>query len=716
MIIDLRHNKIVADVITEGFERSVKKVLLPLLSEKYGDGLIGIQMYEDYISDKLSFDGEWYYPFTVNTLGGIDTAWVKWRVDKKNFADSIPYAYVGAGEVAFSLCDSVPSAFEEKISGRARYCEEGLVKIKIETTATDPTFLSGRYSQTFVDEMARQLTSVIEREMAVSGIADSSISLLLVFAPGSYMEHTSENATYRRLLLTDKTSAPRDFWVKWTRLDGEGAYTVADAPASCAIVFEMGDGVSQKIRETEYRFLLTGGKDDYHRAMGRKNLGEWKTIVKRAIRRGELVKTEEETLSASFVAELEMKSEPLAITVESTPTATEETFIKFAEEEDDDFARAMRLAREVVGIADESESKEEADESDDEAALDEITRMAMEALRGAAAEYSEPDDEEPTVELEEEIEESESEIEADEDELEEIEETDELDELDEIDEILDEEELSDEEIEQSASDALALEPDEEDGPVEQPSEISREDLEEKLRKEIEASLRIEYEARARQRAEEEAARLRKEQEELRLELQRLQNAAKLAEAEREKELEAERSKQDDLRARIEQQMRAEAKERERLAEAAMLAVEENRRLEEERARIERDRLEAERIAKEERERAELARAAEAERLAREARAAAPAEDSTVYVSKLVKLRFRRSVDPAVTNRIYEIIKATLEYYGKENVNMRIRASLPDSETVNLDFVKIPKDEMELLSNIIKVLGNSGLGIAKAVVE
>ena len=406
MIIDLRHNKIVADVITEGFERSVCKVLLPLLSERYGDGLVGIQMYEDYISDKFSFDGEWYYPFTVNTVSGIDTVWVKWRVDKKNFSDSIPYAYVGAGEVAFSLCDGIPSGFEEKLSERARYCEDGLVKIRVETTATDPTFLSGRYSQTFVDEMARQLTRVIEREMSVSGIADSGISLLLVFAPGTYMEHTSENATYRRLLLTDRTSAPRDFWVKWTRLDGEGAYTVADSPLADGIAFEMGDDVSQKIRETEYRFLLGSGKDDYHKAMGRKNLGEWKAIVKRAIRRGELVKAEEETLFAPFTPEFETKSEPLALTVESAPTKTEETFIRFSDEEDDDFARAMRLAREAVGLATADENEEPADEpygeSDDEAALDEITRMAMEALRGAAN-YSEPADKESSAESREEI-------------------------------------------------------------------------------------------------------------------------------------------------------------------------------------------------------------------------------------------------------------------------------------------------------------------------
>ena len=48
--------------------------------------------------------------------------------------------------------------------------------------------------------------------------------------------------------------------------------------------------------------------------------------------------------------------------------------------------------------------------------------------------------------------------------------------------------------------------------------------------------------------------------------------------------------------------------------------------------------------------------------------------------------------------------------------MKIKATVPDTETVILEFIKIPMEEMELLGNIIKVLGNSGLGIAKAIVE
>jgi hypothetical protein len=95
---------------------------------------------------------------------------------------------------------------------------------------------------------------------------------------------------------------------------------------------------------------------------------------------------------------------------------------------------------------------------------------------------------------------------------------------------------------------------------------------------------------------------------------------------------------------------------------------------------------------------------------------APTPDTYTYVSKTVKLLFRRPVDPNVTTRIHEIIKATVEYFGKERVKLRIKASVPDSETVILEFMSIPMEEMQLLTSIIQVLGSSGLGIAKAIVE
>ena len=192
-----------------------------------------------------------------------------------------------------------------------------------------------------------------------------------------------------------------------------------------------------------------------------------------------------------------------------------------------------------------------------------------------------------------------------------------------------------------------------------------------------------------------------------------------------------RAEEEKLRAEIEAQLRREAHERQRLAEAARLAIEEQNRLQAEADRAARQREEEARIAEEERRRREheaqleAERAAEVERIRREAEEARVAAQKAMpvmgdgnytYTSKTVKFLFRRSVDPNITSRIYEIIKATLEYYGKDKIYLKIKASVPDSQTVCLEFVHIPIEEMQLLGNIIKILGNSGLGIAKAIIE
>ena len=192
-----------------------------------------------------------------------------------------------------------------------------------------------------------------------------------------------------------------------------------------------------------------------------------------------------------------------------------------------------------------------------------------------------------------------------------------------------------------------------------------------------------------------------------------------------------RLEEQQLRRQIESQLRAEAAEKERLAEAARMAIDEQRRLEAENARIarqreEEERLEAERLRAEEHERElEAIRQAELERIRREdeearerAKNAMPemGDGRYAYTSKTVKLLFRKSVDPNITTRIQEIIKATVDYYGKDGVYLRIKASLPDTQTVVLEFIQIPIEEMALLGNIIKIIGNSGLGVAKAIIE
>ena len=782
MLIDLHHNKIVDSLITDDFERSVGEVLVPKLLSKHGESLFGIQMYEDYLNDDLLLDGEWYYPLTLMTDKDVLTEWISWRVDKKRFDGAIPYAYRGAELLEFNIVDNPPSSFEDKISGRARFAERGLIKVVPSATSPDPAFLSGKCSQTFIDELARQIGPAIESFTSVSGLADSSISLVLSFAPGTYLEHTSENVTYRRLLLSDGSSVPRDLWIKWTRLDGKGAFTVADNPSVREILFELGEDVPRKICEKEYRFLLGKGKDGYHRAMGRKNITEWREIIKRAVRRGELMKIEdmneisEETRALDAMLAEVLGVDPAAKS-ESIPEAIE--FTEVEEDAEDEFSLAMKFVREtaladsVEGVAvTETEAQEPADEleefysdSDDElsqennTAEDEdelllLTEMARAALADNQSELATAEDTEISFEEDTEYIDGEEDI-SEEEAPTVIVATDPT--AEEYEEEIEDETISLEECDEDESEILAeqdmLEPEEEEILPEEetvpeiektpapstayvPSDMERAaDLEERIRREVETRLRLEYEIEARKKAEAEAVRLRQVEAELRMEIEKMREAQRIADEQRERELALRRAEEEKLRATIEQQMRSEAKEKERLAEAARIAVEEQRRLEDERARVEAMRLEEKKAAERraEEERIEAERLAEAERIRREAeeRAAAketpePAPETVVitpeserkytYVSKNVRLRFRRSVDPNVTARIYEIIKATIEYYGKEKVYLRIKASVPDTETVCLDFVEIPLEEIELLSNIIKVLGNSGLGIAKAIVE
>lgn len=824
MIVDLIHNKIVADTISSGFERSFEKVLVPMLSTKYGDGKISaVQMYEDYISDNFKKNGYWYYPLTVALADGYVTQWVRWPVKEKEFEGGVPYSYIGSGDVGFELVDA-PSEFEEKLAGRARFCEEGLIKLRVEAIGAESIKLSGKYSQTFVDELARQITVAIGTAMSVEGLSESTLELSLVFAPGTFMEHISENVTYRRLTLSDKSSAPRDFWIKWTRLDGAVAYSIASNVTSDTILFELGEDVAQKIREKEYRYLLSSGMDKYHGAMGRKNVTEWREVIKRAIRRGELEKVELEIELSPETRALEEKladvlgisgvhEEPVKVS-DSAPAQDSEEFeramqkmreitlgVTFgaAEESKENDAEAIVPAEAAVEKTDEEENREAispAEGSEGDAVVfdsesDDSDDYEVSADQGQVELFDEEEDAEDEEQDEldkfysedEKLEVSEGAVASNDEEAEELAEITRLameslkeinskkeeEEASELEEIIDEETLDEEDEETVLEELRALDPDDEAEDereeasledaisveevsiptLEIPEVVISSEREEDIRAEVEAKIRLEYESRARIAAEQEAARLRREQEEqrtkseklladalqeqnrLRLEYEKLRQETLRINAERDKQDAIRRAEEEKLRAQIEAQLRGEARERERLAEAARLAIAEQRRLEEEHARMEKERAEAARRAEEERlrrieeERIAAERAAEAERIrleqeaARRAAAAAPVNngfDGRNYTNKTVKFIFRRSVDPNITTRIHEIIKATIDYYGKDKIYMKIRASIPDNQTVCLEFLQMPSGEMELLSNIIKILGNSGLGIAKAIVE
>ena len=719
MTLDLQHNRIVKDTMTEKFAESVRENLMPMLVKKYGECILGIQMYEDYIADKFLRSGSWYYPLTLIMIDGPKTEWIRWDADKSLYSGNSPYSYVGDKLIDFKFATPTEE-FENKLVGRAIYDEGGHINVRIDAAIPDITFLSGKYSQTFIDEMARQITKNMCEAMNVASFDGSSIELSLVFAPETYMEHTSENVTYRRLLLVDKSSAPRDFWIKWSRLDGATAYTIADNVTADNVVFEIGEDVSQKAREKEYRCLLRLGKDKYHTAMGRKNVTEWRDVIKRAIRRGELMQIDEIVEDTSKNDEISAQLAKLLGTEVPVATSSEPEQIRF----DDELEIALRKLAHVAGEDVEEEAPAE------EVIVDEPVEEIIEAPAPAEEQTSDnfvfagfdvPEVESTTdifaaISAEDTLMVDERGMELPAFEAIELDETTEAEEVAEVAEQTEEtpDEITEEVI--AEPETAKAEPAVESAPV---AEASAGDIEAKIRAELEAKIRLEYESRARAKAEEEAERLRREQELLRLEHEKLQ--AQLARERREQAIKEEelRAEEARLRAQIELQLRAETRERERLAEAARVAVEEQRKLAEAHAK-----LTAEHAAEERRAAAEAKRAAaEADKARREkqaaarAKVAAAAEDPKyTYTSKVVRLVFRRSVDPNITQRIHEIIKVTLEYYGKDKIYLKIKATVPDSETVCLEFVKIPMEEMELLGNIIKVLGNSGLGIAKAIVE
>lgn len=755
MTLDLLHNRIVRDTVTDAFCASVENNLCPMLEEVFGESLIGIQMYEDFLADGFVKDKRWYYPMTAVLDTGIETVWVSWDISRKDaFRDGVPYSFLGE-TLEFRIEDNVPIAFRNALEGRARYFEGGYVKLNVVCNAPNITMLSGKYSQTFVDELNRQISFAICRAAGVTGIEDSTIEIDVVFTPETYMEHTSENVTYRRLLMTAKGCSPRDFWVKWTRQNSSVACGIKDNVSGEDIVFEIGEDVPHKMREKEYRFLVYGKSEKYRAAMGRKNITEWRELIKRAVKRGELAKEEAVLELDDHVAEAS-----------------------------DKLAEVLAKCGITLGTVNSTPTVDNGDVEKTNAAL----LAALSGARDSGEDYIPDTDDGLTVTLDESNEQT-------------------------VDAIGDEElDLPVEEITDDAPFSTA------DVSVNAEIEEARRKLEEErravdeARRQLEeARARVEDEARARALAEEEANRLRREQDNLMRENRRLAEERRIAEEVREREEAARREQEEKLREQLELEAREKAREKLLFAEAARLAREEHERiiaerntLEEER-RLEEERLEAlrraeeeklreeelirserERIDNEMRKRAEenARRRREIEEKAKEARArmenearlgadarasvsseyarsASPSkeeaprvdntEENTVteptlstpltevaeptaepvadpvreaprsapvynYTSRIARLLFRRNIDPNVNAKIRELISAALNQFGKGHVYIKVRASIPDNTTVVLNFVKIPEEELDLLVDIIKYLGNSDLGIYKIIVE
>ncbi len=683
MKVDLLHNKIIKDTVTPGFVLYFNESLLPKLSEKYGDSVTEVRMYEDHLRDGFVSGGMFYYPLSVTVNGETVYEWIKWNVSaKKLFENQVPYSYIGTMPLAFELADDTPEEFRERLSPPAPYVTEAAAPLNIQSASPDKTFLSGKYSQAFVDLMAAEISRKIEKMFSVSGIRESGVELMLVFAPGTYMEHIVGNTTYRRLLITARACSARDLWIKWTNLKGDAPLSVSSAVAACDVEFSLAEDVPQKVREKEYRFLVRTSAEKYQFAMGRKNITEWRDLIKRVIKRGELTVVEmPEALEepAPVLAEEPVYAAPTPVFAEDpTPVAAEAPAVS----ENDDVAARLSEMLAAYSPTEEQESAEEAPAADD-SDISSLLKNLLGVEEEASAEMpvSEPEEEKPLY------------------------------------------------IEEPAAEEAPVQIFEpitpaEAEPAKQPEApaFDRALYEDELRRRIEAEIREKLEAEARARLEAEAEELRRKHEALEAENERLAAIARQQEEERLAEEAARAEEAERLRRELEAKERAEARERERIQEAARASLIEQQRLAEER-RLEEERQLAEQKARE----AEEARLLEERRIAEEQRQkeleareaeakAAEAKNTVNYISKNARLLFRRPIDPNVTKRIHEIILATIQHYHKENVFIKIKATVPDSTTVNLNFVKIPENETELLINIIKVLGRSELGIVKVYLE
>ncbi len=776
MIIDILHNKIVSETMTEAFKRSFENVLVPMIEEKYGDSVERIVMYEDHIADGFMYEGEWYYPLSVK-LEGEDNiiVWIKWAMNKKKFAGMVPYAYIGDEDIEFELAGFVPAGFADKLASRSIDYDRDAIKLTVEAAVDNITSLSGKYSQTFIDNMAARITEVLCRTLGVEDFKSSTIELKLVFAPSTYLEHTSENVTYRRLLMTDKGCQPRDFWVKWTRLDEDGAYKISDHIAGDEIDFEIGEDASQKIREKEYRFLASANPSKYQAAMGKKTVTEWRDITKRAIRRGDLLRTFSDIEIAEHAGDVADKLKNLLAGYDTSniPVVDEKPVVN----NDDIFEQLRSVLGETV-----SDEADKATEDSAEPETEIIAEPEAEIIAEPEAEIIET----PTVEgyrdvfailRDEEDEPAAKHIDVDYG-----------DDLVpsmkyEFNEGATPPAVADE---INAESVFDLSEDEKAVPVDMfiPSfapiggglsgaDITYDEYEEQvataepitqaenktideaaLRLEIEAKIRLEMETEMRLRAEREAEALRLERERLLEENERLNRLTREAELARiaeekarreeeerkqreaeqkrleeeakQRELEEKRAMEARIRAEMEEKLRLEAKERERVAEAARIAVEEQKRLEAERAEREaRERQEAfereaERLRREEEARRaqEERRLAELRRLEEEARRRREEEEARArvqIVTKQAKLMFRYSVDLNVIKRIKSVVEETLIQHKKEKLNISIKAHPLDSTSIALE-IQIPQNEQDLLVSMMKALGGASLGITKIVVE
>ena len=396
MKINFQHNTLVRETVTEGFLRYVNESLVPQLREKYGEALSEALFYESTLHLDLSRDGKRYYPLTVIVNHEAKRQWISWEFPKANaFLSDNPFAYVASAPLDFTLEEEIDedlSLLVEHIP--LDYSREAL-PISVELTTGSVALLVGRYSQSFLDEMARQLTTRIEESQNVRGVAKSNIRLSMTFAPMTFMEHNCEGMTYRRLLISEEGGrAEKDFWVSWHRASSDAPVSINEDIAPGEVVFLLGEDVPQKVREKEFRYLTRQNAEKYRSSMGRKTVTEWHELLKRALKRGELARADERAAEPTVTTEeaptVELTTEAPTPTPEATPVsspvpacetlaASDSAAPESAENEEDD--PLMELLRQIAQAENAAEQTPTETTAPEETSAPEEYLDAMSLLR-----------------------------------------------------------------------------------------------------------------------------------------------------------------------------------------------------------------------------------------------------------------------------------------------------------------------------------------------
>lgn len=686
MNVDFLHNQIIRDTVSPKFIESFNESLLPTLCLKYGEALECIQFYEDHLREGFRIGGIFYYPLTLVISGAARTEWISWQVANYRHYDNFnPFTYKGQEFLSFHTPEEVPESVLDAMVGRPIYSAGNTLPVIVSAETDDKTFLAGRYSQGFIDLLSAEITEAIEKELAISGLAGSGVVLEMSFAPGTFMEHVSENTTYRRLRIKARACAARDLWVKWTRLDKNGTYTVSDNVNRSEIRFALAEDVPGKIKEKEYRYLTSESVEKYQASMGRKNITEWREMMRRVIRRGEVERYERIKIAKPKIEEVEEQvaaEQKLAAAPEvnvGAPTVSFHGVSAATENERDEITERLNA---ILGKKDEEFAKEP------EALAETINSDLTNLLRGAlGVTAAENETEEETL----------------------SEETEELDsmlkavinaDVSEEDAAEEKSETLEEENSFTETEDTAFAENEETSEVKNATAtVDEKEIEARIRRELEEKMRAEVDAIRKQSDESLEAIMKKQSEEA-----------------------------DALRKEIEAKSRAEKREQERITEAARLLLldkeklEANRRAEAERDRIEAERKAAELKAAEEARRKEQEAQAERERIeaelnAQKSQTVEAAEPEQKYITKTVTLIFNRGgVDRVKAKKVSDVIVATIKELGKKNVHVRIKMSIPDPMTLKLVFTDVPEEEHQMIVDIIQVLGVSKLGVSRALLD